>query len=111
MLKPLFECESEVGECSFNDARGGRLEFAEPEFARVFVQTVAEADEREGILKLGHRCYLRSGDRVHGQPWIKSESHTKTAVGSKDELTKIAQSHHERFVRRTQSKIPNDTFV
>ena len=111
MLKSLFECEAEVGRCSFNDDRGGRLEFAEPEFARVFVHTLAQIDEREGMLKLEHRCYLRSGERIQDQQWIKPESHFKPAIGSREHLAKIAQSSHDRFVRRAESKIPNENFV
>ena len=106
MIRSLFECETEVGECSC-DSPSGRLEFAEPEFARIFVHTLALIDEREGILKLEHRCYLRSGEKIQDQQWVKPESHFKPAVGSRDELAGLAQSFHENFARRTQDKIPN----
>ncbi|MFN7137998.1 MAG: hypothetical protein ACK4UN_01520 [Limisphaerales bacterium] len=111
MMTKIFECETELGKCRYEGEDAERWKFAEPDYATIFVHTVASLNGHRGMLRVEQHCYLRRGGELPDQPWIKPEVLLEPALGSRDQVIKMAEELHHRFIQRVHSQFPEEYLV
>jgi len=110
MMKVIFEAETEVGKCDYQAEEAGAFRYAEPDFAALLAYTQASVSGR-GLLKIEQHCYLRQGEEISEQPWIKPEINLEPLDESKEEMAKMAAAMHERFIERARRLLPERYLV
>jgi hypothetical protein len=105
MMKVIFETETEMGKCDYRGEDSNAFRYAEPDFASLFAHTQASVNGK-GLLKIEQHCYLRLGDEITEQPWIKPEMVVEPLVESQEEMIRIARALHERFMERARQLMP-----
>jgi hypothetical protein len=110
-MKVIFERESEIGRC--DDAL-----VKDPEFAgsgsepwTIYAHTAASLTGSKRMLKVEQRCYLRRGDDIPEQSWVKPEILLEPVLGTEEETVAIAQEIHERFIAKALQEFPEDSLV
>lgn len=107
----IFECETEVGQCSCEPGNMPELRYAEPDFSIVLAQTAATLNGRQGVLKIEHHCYLRHRGENPDQPWVKPEVFLEPVLGTKEEMIELAKESHDKFIERVRKKLPEGHLV
>jgi hypothetical protein len=105
-MQTFFERETELGKYPCGSESGTILEYAEPDYALIFVQTVARVCGTRGTLKIEHRCYLRPGGDSPDRPWQEPEVLVEDASGSRESWRQLAESRHEQFAQRMMATFP-----
>src|SRR5687767_8363169 len=108
-MKTIFDCETEVGSC---DRRAlGSARPLESDSCFVCAHTRAYLNGSQGMLKIEHRCYLRCGDEVHDQPWVRPELMIEPLAQSERETTQLAKQLHEQFISRVLERVRDQCLV
>ena len=105
-MKVIFECETEVGKCDYEAANTNGLKYAEPDYATLFAHTNASLNGTRGLLKIEQHCYLRHGEELPDQPWIRPEIAFEPALDSAKEMIELVKTMHEDFVMRSRRQLP-----
>jgi hypothetical protein len=108
MMTTIFERETEVGKCRCEAEDGERWRFAEPDYATIFVHTIASLNGYRGMLRVEQHCYLRRDGELPDQPWVKPEVLLEPAMGSREFLVQMAKQSHERFVEHVLEQFPQE---
>jgi|GEM_PF-1279054 len=116
MMKIIFECETEIGQCDYEPVGGHGFKYAEPDYSTVFAHTVASLNGNKGtlnkgMLKIEQHCYLRHGEELPDQPWIRPEIILEPALESKHAMMDFAKILHDQFVARIRHQIPEQYLV
>lgn len=105
-MRTIFDCETEIGQCS--------ARFLEPETTTegenftLFAHTSASLNGSKRMLKIEQRCYLRAGEEIPDQPWVKPEMILEPAVCSEPELIRLARQIHQKFIIKVRTQVPED---
>jgi hypothetical protein len=110
MMKVIFEAETEMGKCDYQPEDSTSFRHAEPELASLFAHTQATVNGK-GLLKIEHHCYLRQGEEISEQPWIKPEMIVEPLVESQQEMKRMASVQHERFLEQVRRQLPERYLV
>jgi hypothetical protein len=110
MMKVIFESETEIGKCDYTPEEAGASRYAGPELAALFAHTLASLNGK-GLLKIEQHCYLRQGEEISDQPWIKPEIILEPLVESTKDLTAMAARLHNRFVEQARQQMPEQYLV
>src|SRR5688500_7780389 len=111
MMTTIFESETEVGKCRCDGQDGERWRFAEPDYATIFVHTMASLNGHRGMLRIEQHCYLRRCGELPDQPWIKPEVLLEPAMGPRDKQIALAEQLHTRFIDRVREEFPEEYLV
>jgi hypothetical protein len=106
MMTTIFDCETEIGQC---DSRW--LELEKPVFGEsctIYAHTIACLSGSNGMLKIEQRCYLRLGEELPDQPWVKPEMILEPAICPERELIKMARQFHQQFIAKVRSQLPEE---
>lgn len=111
MNRTIFEEETQVGRylCKRNASQW--LQFAEPEYAPLFVHTVALRNARCTVLRVEHRCYLRPDWSAPGQLWCRTKVLLQRVPTTLDKAAAVARKHHANFVEKIRARMPQDHVV
>lgn len=107
-MKTIFERESEVGKCPFESSDRDGFKYAEPDYAILFAHTKAYLNGSKGMLKIEQHCYLRHGQEMPDQPWIKPELMLEPALDSTEEMIEFSRILHEQFLARVRDRVPQE---
>jgi hypothetical protein len=107
----IFECETEVGKCSYEDDGSYSYRYAEPDFASVYAHTTASLNQSRGVLRIEHHCYLRRGNELPDQPWIKPEFIFDPVRPNRRENVQFAETMHQQFIERVRNEFPQEYLV
>ena len=107
----LFEKESIVAQCRYEAKGDDRWLFAEPDYATVFVHTVATLNRHRGMLRIEQQCFLRRGEESPDQPWVKPEITLEPAVGERECLLSRIERMHEEFASKALEQFPQEYLV
>lgn len=110
MMKIIFECETEVGQCDCERSNTDHFNYAEPGYAKILAHTLATLNNK-GLLKIEQHCYLRNGTNVPEQPWVRPTITLEAGIDTEDEMLAIAQTMHQRFLIRTRLQFPEEFLV
>lgn len=104
-MKTIFECETEIGRC---DSRLAEVEYDSsfPMECSLFAHTTAYINGSKHMVRIEQRCFLRLGDAIPGQPWIRPEIRLEPVLASEEETVAQLQHIHEQFVQKSRSQIP-----
>ncbi|MBM3833068.1 MAG: hypothetical protein FJ403_07320 [Verrucomicrobia bacterium] len=107
-MKVVFECETEVGKCE--DALIEDSSFAGESYEpwSVIAHTVALLNGSKHMLKIEQRCYLRRGDQVLNQTWLKPEVIFEPMLGDSAEMESMARQVHSQFLAKARCEIPEN---
>lgn len=104
-MKILFESETELAKCDYEPQGPQGFRYAEPDYATLFARTEASFAGKR-MLKIEQHCYLRCGDDLPDQPWIKPRVVLEPIVGSEEEMLAMARRMHELFVQSARQQLP-----
>lgn len=105
-MTTIFERETEIGKCRYQGVDSDRWAFAEPDYATIFVHTIASVNGQRGMLRIEHHCFLRRGGELPDQPWVKPEVYLEPATATRAQSIATAEKLHERFVSRVHKEFP-----
>jgi hypothetical protein len=111
MMKIIFECETEIGKCDYEPVGSHGLRYAEPDLSTVYAHTQASLNGEKGMLKIEQHCFLRHGEDLPDQPWVRPEIVLEPALESKHAMVDLAKAMHENFVTRVRKQIPEQYLV
>lgn len=111
MTTTIFERETEVGKCRYESSDSEQWTFAEPDYATIFVHTLASLNRHRGMVRLEHHCFLKRGGELPDQPWVKPEVVLEPAIGSHEQIASMAAVLHEQFVDRVHKEFPIEYVV
>jgi hypothetical protein len=112
IMKVIFECETEIGKCDddlVNDPTFSGGTACEP--WTVYAHTEASLAGSKRMLKIEQRCYLRRGDEIPDQNWVKPELIIEPVLGSEDETMALVQQTHECFIAKARRQLPEGSLV
>lgn len=109
MTKVIFESETMVGKCDYDCLEPHGFRYAEPDYAEIWVHTVGAVSQ--GLLKIEQHCYVRHGEDVPDQPWIRPQIFLEPATISRTEMTDLAKTLHQEFVTRAKEKLQDEVLV
>jgi len=109
MTKLIFESETLIGKCDYDRLEPNGFHYAEPDYAEIWVHTIGAVSQ--GLLKIEQHCYLRHGEDVPEQPWIRPQIFLEPATISRTEMTDLAKTLHQEFISRTKEKIQNQVLI
>lgn len=111
-MKTIFDCETVLGRCSDDWVEtANAVAAAAPESGMLCVQSSAYLNGTKRMLRLEQRCFIRLGQEVAEQPWVKSEVRLETMLGTEQEMQAQIQQIHDAFVSRARTQIPERCFV
>lgn len=102
-MKTIFECETQIGSCEYDTTTDHP--YGESGDWAIYAHTAASLSASKGMLKIEHRCYLRLGNEVPDQPWVKPEVLLEPAPECELEIEKFVQQLHEQFIERSRLQI------
>jgi hypothetical protein len=111
MTKIIFERETEIGKCDSELTDGHSFRYAEPDLATVYAHTQASVNGNHGMLKIEQHCFLRHGEDIPDQPWVRPEIVLEPALESRKAMIDLARMMHEQFVERARKEIPDQFLV
>jgi hypothetical protein len=105
-MEVIFDRETEMGQCDFEtvEPKCDRTTRADPVI--ILAHTQATLNGSRAMLKIEHQCYLRHGDDMPDQPWIRPEVVLEPSLGSLDEMIELAEKRHNIFLNRARLQIP-----
>ena len=109
-MKIIFDCETEVGKCDCERDLDGHLNYAEPTVATIIAHTQAALNTR-GILRIEQHCFLRNGEDVPEQPWVRPRISLEAGLAGEEEMRIVAQTMHERYLVHARAQVPDDVLV
>lgn len=109
MTKVIFESETMIGKCDFDCLEPHGFRYAEPDYAEIWVHTVGAVSQ--GLLKIEQHCYVRHGEDVPDQPWIRPQIFLEPATISRTEMSDLAKTLHQDFVTRAKEKLQDEVLV
>ncbi|MDB6057489.1 MAG: hypothetical protein JWO95_1333, partial [Verrucomicrobiales bacterium] len=83
--------------------------YAEPDYAEIWVHTVGAVSQ--GLLKVEQRCYVRHGEDVPDQPWVRPQTFLEPATISRPEMTDLAKTLHHEFVSCAKQTLQREVLV
>ena len=110
MMKVIFDNETEMGKCDYQPEEASANRYTAPDLAALFVHTQASVNGK-GLLKIEQHCYLRNGEEISEQPWIRPEIILEPLVESKEEMIQMAAALHQRFIERARLHLPERYLV
>ena len=111
MTKIIFERETEIGKCDCELTDGHSFRYAEPDLATVYAHTQASINGNARMLKIEQHCFLRHGEDLPDQPWVRPELILEPALQSQHAMVDLATIMHEQFVERVRKQIPEQFLV
>jgi len=111
MTKVIFERETEIGKCDCEVSDGYGFRYAEPDLATVYARTQASIQGQNAMLKIEQHCFLRHGEDVPDQSWVRPEIVLEPALESQHAMVDLARLLHEQFVDRARKQIPEQFLV
>jgi hypothetical protein len=109
MTKVIFESETLIGKCDYDCLEPNGFHYAEPDYAEIWVHTIGAVSQ--GLLKIEQHCYLRHGEDVPEQPWIRPQIFLEPATISRTEMTDLAKTLHQEFSSRAKEKIQDQVSI
>jgi hypothetical protein len=109
MTKVIFESETLIGKCDYDLLEPNGFSYAEPDYAEIWVHTVGAVIQ--GLLKIEQHCYVRHGENVPDQPWVRPQIFLEPATISRAEMTTLAKTLHEEFAIRAKEKLADEVLV
>lgn len=109
MTKVIFESETLIGKCDYESLEANGFRYAEPDYAEIWVHSLAVVSQ--GLLKIEQHCYLRHGEDIPDQPWIRPQIFLEPATISRAEMTDLARTLHTEFIARAKEKLQDEVLV
>jgi hypothetical protein len=109
MTKVMFESETLIGKCDYDTLAPNGFRYAEPDYAEIWVHTVGTVSQ--GLLKIEQHCYVRHGEDVPDQPWIRPQIFLEPATISRTEMADLAKTLHHEFISRAKEKLRDEVLV
>jgi hypothetical protein len=109
MTKVLFESETLLGRCDYDAINSHTFRYAEPDYAEIWVHTLGSVTH--GLLKIEQRCYLRHGEDLPDQPWVRPQIFLEPATISRSEMQDLAKTLHNEFIARAKEKLQPEALV
>ena len=94
MMKTIFDRETEIGKCDYEES--DHFRYAEPHYSTLYGHTMALLNNK-GLLKIEQHCYLRNGADLPDQPWVRPQIILEPASGTEDEMIKAVEQLHQQF--------------
>lgn len=111
MMTTIFERETEVGKCSYESESSSRSQSSDSGFSTIYAHSIATVNGQRGVLKIEQHCYLRQGEDIPDQPWIRPELSFEPMLTSPAEMLQLAERQHEKFCQRVREEFPNQYMV
>ena len=112
LMKVIFERETEIGKCDddlVNDPAFLGGTGCEP--WTIYAHTGASLTGSKRMLKIEQRCYLRRGDEIPDQNWVKPELIIEPVIGSEDESIAMVQQIHQCFIAKARQQLPEGSLA
>ena len=109
MTKVIFDSETLLGRCDYDSLESNGFRYAEPDYAEIWVHTVGAVSQ--GLLKIEQHCYVRHGEDLPDQPWIRPQIFLEPATISRSEMTDLAKTLHQEFISRAKEKLQDEVLV
>ncbi len=110
-MRIIFDCETEIGKCDDSLVEDNALTYGEDRTCILYAQTAASLTSAKGMLKIEHRCYLRLGQEMTEQAWVKPEISLEPASGTEPELIAMVRGIHDQFIRKAREQVPESCLV
>jgi hypothetical protein len=108
-MKVIFECETEIGKCDADLVNDCAFNGGEP--WTIYAHTEASLTGSKRMLKIEQRCYLRRGDEIPEQNWVKPELIIEPVLGSEEDSKAIVQQAHECFMAKARRQLPEGSLA
>jgi hypothetical protein len=109
MTKVIFESETLIGKCDYDSLEANGFRYAEPDYADIWVHTVGAVNK--GLLKIEQHCYVRHGEDIPEQPWVRPQIFLEPATTSPTEMSELAKTLHDQFISRAKEKLRDEVLV
>jgi hypothetical protein len=104
-MKTIFDCETEIARCDAQKlAPEVRPNAEDP--VTLCAHTRAYLNGTRGVLKIEQRCFLRAGNEIPDQPWVKPELLLEPALDSEKEMVQLIRKTHEQYIGRVLAEYP-----
>lgn len=112
-MKLIHEMETEVAKCDYEEVAASDFaaesirpfRYAEPDYATLLAHTEASLVAKK-LLKVEQHCYLRHGDDLPEQPWIKPRVVLEPAIESESEMREVTERLHHEYVQCARQQLP-----
>lgn len=72
---------------------------------RVHTQSTVYGQGPQVVLRIEHRCYLRSGAEVRHQDWVQRRTVVELSANTEPTMLATIRAAHDTFLRRVQSEM------
>lgn len=110
-MKVIFESETEIGKCEDGLIKETASDRNTSELWTIYAHTEASVSGTKRMLKIEQRCYLRRGDEIPDQSWVKPEVILEPALDSDVDMLAMIQQTHEHFIVRALKQFPEGCLV
>jgi hypothetical protein len=110
-MRIIFECETEIGKCSDDLIDNHILTESGAENWTLYAHTVASVTGSKGMLKIEQRCFLRRGEEIPDQSWVKPEIILEPVLSAEAEMKELVRKIHERFIQNALPQLPENLLV
>ncbi len=101
-MKIVFDRETQIGVCE----RGWEPDYyskpGNSEPWAVYAHTMAEFTHAQGMVKIEHRCFVRSGLEIAEFPSVRPDIALEVAPDSEEEAVRMVEQLHDSFVDRAK---------
>lgn len=101
----ILERETEIGKCDA-DTVASMPPSGGVQDCIVCAYTLASLTGSKHMLKVEHRCYIRSGTELFEQSLLKPELNLEPVFGSEQEMLQFAQTLHQQFMDKVRAEYP-----
>ena len=104
-MKIVFDRETQIGVCDqdWECDECPRPNDGEP--WAIYAHTMAELTRAHGMVKIDHRCFVRSGQEIANFPSVRPDMVIEVGPNSEDEAVKMVEQLHDKFVDRAKQHI------
>jgi hypothetical protein len=110
-MRIVFECETEIGKCHDELIQDHVFSQGGTENWTIYAHTVASLMGSKGMLKIEQRCFLRRGEEIPDQSWVKPEIMLEPALCSEAEMQNVLRDIHTRFIQKARQQLPENLLV
>jgi hypothetical protein len=104
-MRIIFESETELAKCDYETGGSQGFRYAEPDYATLFARTEASLVGKK-MLKIEQHCYLRGGEDLPEQPWVKPRVVLEPILDLEEEMAEVARRMHDLFVQIARQQLP-----
>ncbi|MSU61119.1 MAG: hypothetical protein EXS31_01780 [Pedosphaera sp.] len=101
-MKIVFDRETQIGVCDqdWESDYCSKPDNGEP--WAIYAHTMAEFTHAQGMVKIEHRCFVRSGSEIAEFPSVRPDIALEVAPDSEEEALRMVEKLHDKFVDKAK---------